>query len=64
MKVNVGSLDRTLRIVAGVILITLAATGIFAPWGWIGIVLLLTGIFKFCPIYPLLGINTCPMEKK
>jgi len=64
MKVNVGSTDRALRIIAGVILITLAATGIFAPWGWIGIIPLATGIFKFCPIYPLFGFNSCPMEKK
>jgi hypothetical protein len=64
MKTNVGTIDRVLRIVAGIILITLAATGIFAPWGWIGIVPLLTGIFKFCPAYTLLGMNTCPMEKK
>jgi membrane-associated protease RseP (regulator of RpoE activity) len=64
MKINVGNIDRALRIVAGVILITLAATGIFAPWGWIGVVPLLTGIFKFCPAYALLGLNTCPMQKK
>lgn len=64
MKLNVGSTDRALRIIAGVILITLAATGIFAPWGWIGVIPLVTGIFKFCPIYPLFGFNSCPMEKK
>jgi len=64
MKANVGSIDRAIRIIAGVILITLAATNIFAPWGWIGVIPLFTGIFKYCPIYPLLGMNTCPMEKK
>lgn len=64
MKANVGNIDRALRIVAGIILVTLAATGIFAPWGWIGIIPLLTGIFRFCPIYPLLGMNTCPMKKE
>ena len=64
MKINVGGLDRTLRIVSGIILITLAATGIFSPWGWIGVIPLVTGIFKFCPLYPLLGVSTCPMEKK
>jgi len=64
MKANVGTLDRALRIIGGIVLITLAATGIFAPWGWIGVIPLLTGIFKFCPVYPLLGITTCPMEKK
>jgi hypothetical protein len=64
MKINVGNIDRALRILAGVILITLAATGIFAPWGWIGVVPLLTGVFKFCPIYSIFGLSSCPMEKK
>ena len=64
MKTNIGTVDRALRIVAGVILITLAATGIFAPWGWIGIVPLLTGLFKFCAVYSLLGMSTSPMDKK
>ena len=64
MKTNVGTIDRILRIVGGIILIALGATGIFAPWGWIGVIPLLTGIFKFCPAYTLLGMNTCPMEKK
>ena len=64
MKINVGNMDRALRIIVGVILITLAATGIFAPWGWIGIIPLVTGIIKSCPLYSILGMNTCPMEKK
>ena len=62
MKCNVGTLDRTLRIVAGLILITLAAMGTIGVWGWIGLVPLLTGIFRFCPAYPLLGINSCSKE--
>jgi len=64
MKMNIGTIDRALRIIAGIVLITLAATGIFAPWGWFGVLPLLTGIFKYCPAYSLLGMNTCPMEKK
>lgn len=64
MKTNVGTIDRALRIVAGIILITLAATQTIGVWGYIGIVPLLTGIFKFCPAYTLLGINTCPMDNK
>jgi len=63
MKVNVGGIDRILRIVAGLALIGVALAGISA-WGWIGLVFLATGIFKFCPFYPLLGMNTCPMEEK
>jgi len=64
MKINVGNLDRILRIIVGVILITLAATNYFAPWGWIGVLPLLTGIIKFCPAYALFGLNSCPSEKK
>ncbi|MGL4434296.1 MAG: YgaP family membrane protein [Giesbergeria sp.] len=64
MKHNAGSLDRILRIVAGLVLIGLAATGTVGVWGWIGVVPLATGLFGFCPAYTLLGINTCPMNKK
>jgi len=59
MKCNVGTIDRTLRIAAGLILIGLAATGTIGVWGWIGVLPLLTGIFRFCPAYPLLGVNSC-----
>jgi O-antigen ligase len=63
MKFNVGGADRILRIVAGLILIALAVTGTVGIWGWIGVVPLLTGMFRFCPAYTLLGVNTCPMKK-
>lgn len=63
MKTNVGGADRILRIVGGLVLIALAAAGIVGAWGWIGVVPLLTGIFKFCPAYTLLGMDTCPMKK-
>ena len=63
MKTNAGSLDRILRIVVGLVLIGLAATGTVGLWGWIGVVPLATGLFGFCPAYTLLGINTCPMKK-
>lgn len=64
MKMNVGSMDRTLRIIAGVILVGLAATGAVGVWGWIGVVPLVTGLFKFCPAYAILGMSTCPAQKK
>lgn len=63
MKLNVGGLDRILRIVAGLVLVALAATGTVGAWGWIGVVPLLTGAIGFCPLYPLIGMNTCPMKK-
>lgn len=58
MKSNVGGIDRILRIVIGIALIAWALTT--GPvWAWIGVVPLATGIFKFCALYALLGINTC-----
>jgi hypothetical protein len=59
MSANVGSVDRILRIVVGLILIALVFVGPRTPWGWIGIVPLLTGLFRFCPAYLLFGINSC-----
>ena len=62
MKLNVGGIDRVLRIAAGLGLIAWAATG--GPvWAWIGLVPLATGAMGFCPFYPLIGLNTCPMKK-
>lgn len=62
MKANVGGIDKILRIVAGLALIALAIAGIGLPWTWIGVVPLLTGVVGFCPFYPLLGLNTCPIK--
>ena len=59
MKVNVGTVDRVLRVLVGLILITAAATGRIGVWGWIGVLPLATGLFRFCPAYTLLGMNTC-----
>ncbi len=59
-KTNVGNVDRVLRIVLGLVLIALVFVGPKTPWGWIGIVPLLTGLFRTCPAYSLLGMNTCP----
>lgn len=63
MKINVGSADRILRIVAGLVLIALAATGTVGWWGWLGVIPLATGLFRVCPAYGLLGVNTCPMKR-
>jgi hypothetical protein len=63
MKTNEGTLDRGLRIAAGLALIALAATGVVGLWGYIGVVPLLTGAAGLCPVYTLLGINTCPARR-
>ncbi|MCB2058970.1 MAG: DUF2892 domain-containing protein [Novosphingobium sp.] len=58
-KTNVGSVDRILRIVLGIVLIALVFVGPKTPWGWIGVIPLVTGLFSTCPVYSLLGIQTC-----
>ncbi|QXL84563.1 DUF2892 domain-containing protein [Comamonas sp. NLF-1-9] len=60
---NVGGIDRILRILVGIVLIALAATGVVGWWGYLGVLPLATGLFRFCPAYSLLGIRTCPMKK-
>jgi hypothetical protein len=59
MNCNVGGIDRALRIIVGIALLSLVFVGPQTVWGWIGVVPLLTGIFGFCPAYTLLGIKTC-----
>ena len=63
MKTNIGSMDRMLRIVVGLALVGLAVTGTVGWWGWIGAVPLLTGLFGTCPLYSMLGINTCGLRR-
>jgi hypothetical protein len=63
MKINTGCIDRALRAVIGLALITMAATGTVGMWGWIGIIPLLTGLVGFCPTYTIMGINTCRVKK-
>ena len=63
MKTNERGVDRIARIAAGLVLIGLAATGTVGVWGWLGIVPLVTGAIGWCPVYTLLGINTCPVNK-
>jgi hypothetical protein len=64
MNVNVGSVDRAVRIAVGLGLIALAALGVIGVWGYIGVVPLLTGIVRVCPAYSLLGIDTCGAAKR
>ncbi|MGE0310640.1 MAG: DUF2892 domain-containing protein [Lautropia sp.] len=63
MKTNIGTIDQVLRIVVGLALITLALAGVIGAWGYVGIVPLLTGALRFCPLYALIGVNTCPLGK-
>lgn len=62
MSTNVGSIDRVLRIVVGLVLLSLVFVGPQTPWGWIGIVPILTALVGWCPAYTLFGIKTCPTK--
>lgn len=63
MKTNIGTFDRALRIAVGLILIGLGLSGAIGWWGLIGLVPLATGLFRTCPAYSLLGINTCTIKR-
>jgi hypothetical protein len=62
MLQNVGAVDRVIRVVAGVALIGATLYGAIGPWGWIGIVPLATGLFRFCPVYLPFGLSTCAVK--
>ena len=64
MKNNVGKVDRVIRIVLGILLVGNVFVGLTSPIGWIGIILLVTGIFGICPVYSLLGFNTKSVKEK
>ena len=63
MKTNVDGVDRVLRIVVGLALVLAAVFGAIGAWGYIGLVPLVTGAVGTCPLYSLLGLNTCPMKR-
>jgi hypothetical protein len=59
MKTNVGTFDRSIRIILGLTLVILYAIGVIGAWGLIGLIPLATGMLGFCPLYRVLGIRTC-----
>jgi len=58
MKPNIGSLDKTVRIVVGLVLLSLVFIGPRTPWGWIGLIPLITGFVSVCPLYSPFRIDT------
>ncbi|KCZ48900.1 MULTISPECIES: DUF2892 domain-containing protein [unclassified Hyphomonas] len=60
-KTNEGTIDRVLRVIVGLALIAIVFVGPQTPWGWIGLVPLLTGLVGTCPLYTVLGIRTCKL---
>jgi hypothetical protein len=63
MKKNAGTIDRTVRVIAGIAILSTAFIGPKTMLGYIGIVPILTGALGFCPVYPIFGINTCKLNK-
>lgn len=63
MKANIGSIDRVIRILAGICVI---GAGVYfrSWWGLLGLLPILTGLIRFCPAYLPLGMSTCPREEK
>ncbi len=64
MTRNVGGIDKGLRIAAGLLLLALGWFGPLGWWGLIGLVPLVTGLIGNCPAYSLLGLNTCPLDRR
>ena len=60
---NEGNLDRILRVIVGLAVLSLCVIGPQSMWGLVGLVPLLTGLLGFCPLYKILGLNTCPLNK-
>jgi hypothetical protein len=63
MNANVGNIDRAIRILLGLGLIVATLTGAIGAWGWLGVIPLATGIFRFCPAYLPFGFRTCAVKK-
>lgn len=63
MKANVGNIDRVIRIVIGLGLIGATLSGAIGAWGWLGVIPLATGVFRFCPAYLPFGVRTCKTDK-
>ena len=62
-QTNIGTLDKGLRIGVGALVIALALFGVIGWWGWLGLIPLATAFVRFCPLYALFGINTCPLKR-
>ena len=63
MKLNLGKLDRSLRVLVGGFVFSLGFWGPHTAWSWLGLILVVTGLFGHCPTYPLLGLRTCPRDR-
>jgi len=63
-KTNAGTIDRALRAIIGLAAISLVYVGPQTPWGWLGLIPLATAVIGWCPLYTVLGMNTCKVPAK
>ena len=61
--INEGSLDRIIRVLVGVVALSLVFFGPHSLWGLLGLAPLVTGIFGYCPLYKAIGVDTCEMRR-
>ena len=64
MNINVGGIDRIMRVVVGSAMVLAASNHLIGDWGYLGVIVLTTGMLQLCGVYTLLGVNTCPMQHK
>ena len=62
MPRNEGTIDRALRVIVGLVVLSLVFVGPQTPWAWLGLIPLVTGLVGYCPLYSVLGIRTCPIS--
>lgn len=63
MLKNEGTIDRVVRVTAGLGIVSLAFIGPQTPWAWLGLIPVVTGSVGYCPAYSIFGIRTCPAPK-
>lgn len=64
LTANEGTIDRALRVVLGIVVLSLVFIGPKTSWGWLGVIPLATGLLGTCPVYSILGINTCSLKQR
>lgn len=60
---NIGTIDRIIRVILGVVLLSLVFVGPRTPWGWFGIIPLTTALIGWCPVYRILSLSTRPKQQ-
>lgn len=61
---NEHNAERVIRVIVGIAVLSLVWIGPQSPWGWLGLVPLVTGLIGHCPLYRVLGISTCSIDKR